>query len=89
MYFIKENSYSALKETIKSMEEGLRNMAMVEVGIHLHSHAKTNKIDENHEKQEKLREYAERDRQMSVIRVSRVVKSIDRSYDCLPSPIAV
>ena len=29
MYFIKENSYSALKETIKSMEDGLRNMAMV------------------------------------------------------------
>lgn len=55
----------------------------------MHFHAKTNKIDENHEKQEKLREYAERDRQMSVIRVSRVVKSIDRSYDCLPSPIAV
>lgn len=31
MYTIKENSYTMLKETIKSMEEGLRNMAMVEV----------------------------------------------------------
>lgn len=88
MYFIKENSYSALKETIKSMEEGLRNMAMVEVFAFRLPHSKTNKIDENHEKQEKLREYAERDRQMSIIRVSRVVKSIDRSYDCFLSPTA-
>ena len=31
MYTIKENSYTTLKETIKEMEEGLRNMAMVEV----------------------------------------------------------
>lgn len=34
MYSIKENSYTTLKETIKSMEEGLRNMAMVEVLLH-------------------------------------------------------
>ncbi len=34
MYSIKENSYTTLKETIKSMEEGLRNMAMVEVWLH-------------------------------------------------------
>lgn len=34
MYSIKENSYTTLRETIKSMEEGLRNMAMVEVQVY-------------------------------------------------------
>lgn len=39
------------------------------------------KTDEkNREKQEKLRELTERDRQLAVIRVSRVVKALDKSY---------
>ena len=84
MYTIKENSYTTLKETIKEMEEGLRNMAMVEVclfSISMVAYGQMSKTDEkNREKQEKLRELSERDRQLAVIRVSRVVKALDKSY---------
>ena len=39
------------------------------------------KTDEkNREKQEKLRELSEQDRQLAVMRVSRVVKALDKSY---------
>ena len=43
------------------------------------------KTDEkNRVKQEKLRELSEHDRQLAVMRVSRVVKSIDKSYVSVP-----
>ena len=77
---IEDSSFSAMKQTIESLQAGLQSMAIDE----------TNKTREkNREKQEKMREYEEKDRQLAVIRVSRVVKGLNKSYSLLNSLISV
>lgn len=69
-----------MKRTIENLETGLRSMAIDEVSFDILS-KQTNKTSEkNREKQEKMREYQEQDRQLAIIRVSRVIKGIDKSY---------
>lgn len=77
---IEDSSFSSMKRTIESLETGLRSMAIDEVWLIIHC-KQTNKTSEkNREKQEKMREYQEQDRQLAVIRISRVIKGIDKSY---------
>ena len=62
-----------MKQTIESLQAGLQSMAIDE---------SNKQREKNLEKQEKLREYEEYDRQLAVIRVSRVTKVLNKSYFC-------
>ena len=70
---IEDSSFTAMKQTIESLQAGLQSMAIDE---------SNKQREKNLEKQEKLREYEEYDRQLAVIRVSRVTKVLNKSYFC-------